>query len=167
MQDSIPGSQDHHLSQRQMLNHWAIQVPLKCGFLDDSSFRFGIKYPFLQEAPWHPSSALSITGSTAPASCVMIWIHQEAGVPWWAAPRPLCTSLHPLLPPQGSVSTLVTEWMSHSSRCQAVERQDHGNKTDPGPKLDAELTICTPHPAPTQVTFPQGKHYHPLLWKKR
>ena len=26
--DSIPGPQDHDLTQRQMLNHWAIQVPL-------------------------------------------------------------------------------------------------------------------------------------------
>ena len=27
MQDSIPGPQDHNLSQRQTLNHWATQVP--------------------------------------------------------------------------------------------------------------------------------------------
>ena len=27
MRDSIPGPQDHDLSQRQMLNHWATQVP--------------------------------------------------------------------------------------------------------------------------------------------
>ena len=26
--NSIPGPQDHELSQRQMLNHWATQVPL-------------------------------------------------------------------------------------------------------------------------------------------
>ena len=27
MSDSIPGLQDHALSQRQLLNHWATQVP--------------------------------------------------------------------------------------------------------------------------------------------
>ena len=27
MWDSIPGPQDHNLSWRQMLNHWATQVP--------------------------------------------------------------------------------------------------------------------------------------------
>ena len=29
LRDSIPGSQDHDLSQRQTLNHWATQVPLE------------------------------------------------------------------------------------------------------------------------------------------
>ena len=31
-QDWIPGPQDHNLSQRQMLNHWATQVPLLVSF---------------------------------------------------------------------------------------------------------------------------------------
>ena len=30
MRYSIPGPRDHDLSQRQMLNHWATQVPLSC-----------------------------------------------------------------------------------------------------------------------------------------
>ena len=32
MQDSIPGPQDHDLSQRQMLNHGATQVPPQINF---------------------------------------------------------------------------------------------------------------------------------------
>ena len=31
MKDSVPGPWDHDLSQRQMLNHWATQVPLEYG----------------------------------------------------------------------------------------------------------------------------------------
>ena len=30
MQDSIPGPRDHTLSWRQILNHWATQLPLAC-----------------------------------------------------------------------------------------------------------------------------------------
>ena len=33
MQDWIPGPQDHDLSQRQVLNHWATQVPQGNGIL--------------------------------------------------------------------------------------------------------------------------------------
>ena len=34
MQNSIPGPQDHYLSQRQMLNHWATQAPQISTFWD-------------------------------------------------------------------------------------------------------------------------------------
>ena len=38
MWDSIPGPQDHALSQRQMLNHGATQVPLNIWFLKEAGF---------------------------------------------------------------------------------------------------------------------------------
>ena len=38
MRDSIPGPRDHDLSQRQMLNHWATQVPSGTCFYTEAHF---------------------------------------------------------------------------------------------------------------------------------
>ena len=42
MWDSIPGPQDHNLSQRQMLNHWATQVPQRGSILKGKMNNFSL-----------------------------------------------------------------------------------------------------------------------------
>ena len=58
MRDSMPGPQDHNLSPRQTLNHWATQVPLQwCLMTLSSFFLFASPYFFL--FPWYFNIAVN------------------------------------------------------------------------------------------------------------
>lgn len=102
-------------------------------FLDDSSFRLGIKHPFLQEIILLPSSELSITWSTAPSSCEMSQTLQSVGAPERQALCPTCSSLFLLPLAQGPISTSIfTQWMSQVNRCRADETPQPWKQDRPG-----------------------------------